>query len=65
MSKKNETKPLKQPQASKSTIAEITVLLNKFKNQCMPDAETPFHYDAEGWAAMRHFMKWLETGNKY
>lgn len=56
---------LKQPQASESTIYEIEVLLNKYKNQCMPDAETQFHYEAEGWAAMQHFMRWLKTGSKF
>jgi hypothetical protein len=62
---KEFTNLLKQPQASESTITEIKELLTKFKNQCMPDAETPFHYEAEGWAAMRHFMRWLKTGSKF
>jgi hypothetical protein len=60
MSKKNENKPLKQPAVSGSLLVEIKTLLEQYRDEEMPDWNTPYHYDAEGWAAMKYFSQWLE-----
>ena len=60
MSKKNETKPLKQPAVSGSLLGEIKTLLEQYRDEEMPNWNAPFHYEAEGWASMKYFIEWLE-----
>jgi len=60
MSKKNETKPLKQPAVSGSLLVEIKTLLEQYRDEEMPNWNVPFHYEAEGWASMKYFIQWLE-----
>lgn len=60
MSKENENKPLKQPVVSSSLLMEIKSLLEQYRDEEMPDWNTPFHYDAEGWASMKYFIQWLD-----
>lgn len=62
MSKKNENKPLKQPVVSGSLpVEDIKKAIFQFKKECLPDAEAPFHYEAEIWAGMQSFIRWLES----
>lgn len=35
-------------------------LIHKFKKEELPDAESPYHYEAEIWAGMKDFIKWLD-----
>jgi hypothetical protein len=60
MSKKNETKPLKQHAVSGSLLVEIKTLLEQYRDEKMPNYNAPFHYEAEGWASMKKFIQWLE-----
>lgn len=46
-------------------IIELKSLLHKFKKEELPDAEIPFHYEAEIWAGMEHLVVWLENGKIY
>lgn len=41
-------------------VKEMTKLLEQYRDEEMPDWNSPFHYDAEGWAAMKYFIRWLE-----
>lgn len=41
-------------------VEEMTKLLEQYRDEEMPDWNSPFHYEAEGWAAMKYFIKWLE-----
>lgn len=45
---------------SGSLLVEIKTLLEQYRDEEMPDWNTPYHYDAEGWAAMKYFIQWLE-----
>lgn len=51
---------LHQPVVSGSLLVEIKSLLYQYRDEEMPDWDTPYHYDAEGWAAMKYFIQWLE-----
>lgn len=42
-------------------IEEIKNAIYQFKKEELPDAESPFHYEAEIWAGMKHFIQWLEA----
>lgn len=42
-------------------IEDIKKAIFKFKKECLPDAEAPFHYEAEIWAGMQSFIRWLES----
>ena len=35
-------------------------LLDEYKKEKMPDAETPFHYEAEAWSTMKRFLAWVK-----
>ena len=44
------------------TMFDITKeLLLEYREKEMPDWDTPFHYNAEGWASMKYFMQWLDN----
>jgi len=45
---------------SGSFIEEAKKLLIEYRDEQMPDWNTPYHYDAEGWASMKYFMQWLD-----
>ena len=49
-----------KPLVSGSLLVEIKTLLQKYRDEQMPNWNTPYHYEAEGWAAMRYFILWLE-----
>jgi hypothetical protein len=55
---------LRQQPVSGSLLAEIKSLLEQYRDEEMSDWNTPFHYDAEGWAAMKYFIEWLERKKK-
>lgn len=38
----------------------LDFLLVKYRDEQMPSWNVPFHYDAEGWAAMKHFNEWVK-----
>ena len=42
-------------------VEEIKKAINLFKEEELPNAESPFHYEAEIWSGMKHFIEWLET----
>ena len=42
-------------------VEEIKNAIYQFKKEELPDAESPFHYEAEIWAGMKHFIQWLEA----
>lgn len=51
---------------SGSFLSKIKTLLEQYRDEEMPDWNTPFHYNAEGWASMKYFINWLEDkGNDY
>ena len=51
---------------SGSYLSKIKTLLEQYRDEEMPDWNTPFHCDAEGWASMKYFINWLEDkGNDY
>jgi len=41
-------------------MEEIKNLIYQFKKEELPNAESPFHYEAEIWAGMKSFLMWLE-----
>ena len=41
-------------------IEETKKLLLQYRDEEMPNWNKPFHYEAEGWAAMKYFLQWLE-----
>lgn len=41
-------------------LVEIKTLLEQYRDEEMPNWNTPFHYEAEGWASMKYFIEWLE-----
>lgn len=41
-------------------VEDIAKLLKQYRDEEMPDWNSPYQYEAEGWAAMQHFIKWLE-----
>ncbi|HRH83609.1 MAG TPA: hypothetical protein PK210_05165 [Bacteroidia bacterium] len=42
-------------------VEDIKKAIFRFKKECLPDAEAPFHYEAEIWAGMQSFIRWLES----
>jgi len=42
---------------------KIKQLIYQFKEEELPDAESPFCPEAEIWAGMKSFMRWLENKN--
>lgn len=42
-------------------VEDIKKAIFQFKKECLPDAEVPFHYEAEIWAGMESFIRWLES----
>jgi hypothetical protein len=49
-----------------SLLLKIKTFLEQYRDEEMPDWNTPFHCDAEGWASMKYFINWLEDkGNDY
>lgn len=43
----------------KADTEEIRKLLFEFRDEKLPDYDSPFHYEAEAWAAMKEFLYWL------
>lgn len=43
------------------SIEDIKKAVYQFKKEELPDAEVPFHYEAEIWAGMKSFIRWLEA----
>ena len=41
-------------------IKEVKKALHEYKKQELPDSESPYHFEAEIWAGMEHFMFWLK-----
>lgn len=39
---------------------EIKNLLSQFRDEKMPNWDTPYYYNAEAWSVMMEFIKWLE-----
>ena len=46
---------------NQTQIEEIKKLIDKFKTEQLPNSEKPFHYEAEVWSGMQHFIQWLDT----
>ena len=42
-------------------IAEIKKVIKQYKKEQLPDAETPYHFEAEIWSGMRNFLMWIES----
>ena len=38
---------------------KVKKLLIEYRDEQMPEWNTPYHYDTEGWASMEYFIKWL------
>jgi len=58
----SQTKKLDIPVVSDSLhIEETKKLLLQYRDEEMPDWNTPFHYQSEGWATMKYFLQWLES----
>ena len=34
------------------------------KKEQLPDADSPFHYEAEAWVGLKYFLEWLKDKNK-
>jgi len=45
-------------------IEDIKKAVYKFKEEELPDAESPYHYEAEIWSGMKDFLRWLEEKQK-
>jgi pyruvate-formate lyase-activating enzyme len=45
-------------------IDEIKKAIHKFKKEELPDAESPYHFEAEIWSGMKSFLKWLESNDR-
>jgi len=45
-------------------VEEIKNAIYQFKKEELSDAESPFHYEAEIWAGMKHFIQWLEANEQ-
>ena len=43
---------------------KIQELVYQFKKEELPDAESPYHFEAEIWAGMKSFLMWLEIKEK-
>lgn len=65
MVNEKQNKPLQQPIVSGSLLIEVKTLLEQYRDEEMPNWNTPFHYDAEGWSAMEYFIQWLERKSNY
>ena len=37
----------------------------QFKEEELPDAESPFHYEAEIWSGMKSFIRWIEAKQQW
>ena len=46
--------------ADVSGSLHIEKLLNEYKKEQMPDADEPFHHEAEIAAGFRFFIEWLK-----
>jgi hypothetical protein len=60
MMNKEQKNHLHKTDVSGSLLVEIKTLLEQYRDEEMPDWNTPFHYEAEGWASMKYFIQWLE-----
>lgn len=57
-----QLKNLNIPDTSSSLdVGKIKKTLEQYRDEEMPGWDTPFHHDAEGWAAMKYFIRWLES----
>jgi len=45
-------------------IDEIKKAIHKFKKEELPDAESPYHFEAEIWSGMKSFLRWLESNDR-
>lgn len=52
---------MNKEEKEKLSIEEIKNYIFQFKKEELPDAEAPFHYEAEIWSGMKHFIRWLEN----
>jgi len=65
MLKKKKSDLLKQPTDNSSLfIKEVEKAIYQFRKEELPDAETPFHHEAEIWSGLKNFINWLEIKNK-
>jgi len=48
----------------KTSIEPMENLINEFKKECLPDANEPFHHEAEIAAGFKHFIEWLKKKSK-
>lgn len=46
---------------NKALREQISEKALQFKAQFLPNAETPFHHEAEGWYAVYKFLNWLNA----
>lgn len=61
-SKQVQKKALRKTDVNGSLpVEDIKKAIFQFKKECLPDAEAPFHYEAEIWAGMKRFISWLES----
>ena len=49
---------------TKEKINEIKKLIKEFKKEELPNANTPFHYEAEQAAGFDYFIEWLTKKSK-
>lgn len=42
-------------------IEDIKKAIKKFKKEELPDAESPYHHEAEIWSGMQSFIRWLDA----
>lgn len=47
-----------------SNVSETLKLVDKFIESELPDAETPFHYEAEIASGMNRFKEWIESSSR-
>jgi hypothetical protein len=60
---KESLNPEKRLEAENKALREhqdVEKLAEKFKVETMPNADTPFHHQAEGWYCIQEFVKWLK-----
>lgn len=53
-----------EKKSNSSNINNVKDFILQFKKENLPDAETPFHYEAEIWSGMKQFIQFLEEKEK-
>jgi hypothetical protein len=47
--------------SSSFNVEEVEKAIKQYKKEQLPDAETPYHFDAEIWSGMKSFLRWIES----